>query len=309
MTELRDKIVGCVVGGAIGDAMGGPYEGRKRPVSVPPGIFGPLSDDTQLTLATCEAIIEVGKPEPEAIAKSFLRWFRARRVSGIGASTLKALRDLDAGAHWALAGRKGEMGAGNGAAMRIAPVAFFVDMSRDECFTLLRDICRITHHNEEAYAGAMAVVLAIHAVLKDPNVTAEVLLTQIVEELPHTAVRERFLRLTDLQGQSIASIAKRFGCSGYVVESVPLALYAAAEFSHLSSSDVLTHLIEVGGDTDTIASIAGQIIGTRIGLSALPHEFIARLPDREFVLSTAERFAVTVEKANLRVETDLSRSP
>jgi ADP-ribosyl-[dinitrogen reductase] hydrolase len=309
MSELRDKIIGCIVGGALGDAMGGPYEGKQGPVNVSPGVLGALSDDTQLTLATCEAIIESGKPEPDGIAKSFLRWFRARRISGIGASTLKALRDLDAGAHWALAGRKGEMGAGNGAAMRIAPAAFFVDPSLDESLTLVRDICRITHHNDEAYAGALAVVLAIRAVLKNPNITAEVLLTQIAEELPHTAVREQFLHLPELQGQGIAAIAQRFGCSGYVVESVPLAVYAAAEFAERSFNDVLTRLIEAGGDTDTIASIAGQIIGTRIGLSALPQEFIARLPDRDFVLSTAERFAVTVVKANLRVETDLSRSP
>lgn len=112
--------------------MGGPYEGGKGPFSVSLDIFGPLSDDTQLTLATCEAIIEIGRPEPEAIAKSFLRWFRERRISGVGASTLKALRDLDAGVHWTLAGRKGEMAAGNGAAMRIAPVAFLVDPHRDD---------------------------------------------------------------------------------------------------------------------------------------------------------------------------------
>jgi ADP-ribosylglycohydrolase len=299
MPELRDKIVGCIVGGAIGDAMGGPYEGRNRPFRVSPNVFGPLSDDTQLTLATCEAIIETGMPEPQAVAKSFLRWFRERRISGVGASTLKALRDLDAGAHWALAGRKGEMAAGNGAAMRIAPVAFFVDASLDESLTLVRDICRITHHNDEAYAGALAVVLAIQAVLNNPKISAEVLLAQIAEELPHTAVREQLLRLAGLQGQTIGSIAQRFGCSGYVVESVPLALYAAAEFAHLSFNDALTYLIEAGGDTDTIASIAGQVIGTRIGLGALPDELMTRLPDHDFVLSTAERFAATAEEASI----------
>ena len=308
MSELRDKVLGCVVGGAIGDAMGGPYEGRKGPLRVS-SVFGALSDDTQLTLATCEAIIEAGKPEPEAVAKSFLRWFRERRISGVGASTLKALRDLDAGAHWALAGRKGEMAAGNGAAMRIAPIAFFTDPDHSESLTLVRDICRITHHNDEAYAGALAVVLALQAVLKHSNISAEILLTRIIDGLPHSALREQFLRLTELQGQSIASIAQRVGCSGYVVESVPLALYAAAEFSDLSFEDVLRRLIEVGGDTDTIASIAGQIIGARIGLTGLSAEFIARLPDRDFVLSTAERFAMAVENANLRVETDSGRLP
>ena len=112
----RDQILGCVVGGAIGDALGGIPE--RKCIS--------LSDDTQLTLATCEALTQ-GALTPDEIAQHLLRWFRERRISGIGSATLKAMRDLDAGVHWALAGARGEMAAGNGAAMRIAPLAFFVD--------------------------------------------------------------------------------------------------------------------------------------------------------------------------------------
>jgi ADP-ribosyl-[dinitrogen reductase] hydrolase len=116
-----------------------------------------------LTLATCEALAEYGTADPGHIAASFLRWFRARRLTGLGASTLKALRDLEAGAHWALAGRKGERAAGNGAAIRIAPLAFCVDPLADGSRRLIRDVCRITHHSDEAYVGAFAVVLAVGA--------------------------------------------------------------------------------------------------------------------------------------------------
>src|SRR5262249_56987659 len=84
---------------------------------------------------------------PAAIADHFAHWFRQGRVTGVGASTLKALRDLAAGAHWALAGRKGERGAGNGAAMRVAPLAFCLDPEEPEQRTALRDVCRVTHHN------------------------------------------------------------------------------------------------------------------------------------------------------------------
>src|SRR5581483_1243360 len=124
-----DAILGCIVGGAIGDAAGAAFEGREAgsPVASLFEVDWRLTDDTQLTLATCEALTGAEKPDPALIAASFLRWFRARRLAGLGASTLKALRDLDAGAHWALAGRKGERAAGNGAAMRIAPLAFCGD--------------------------------------------------------------------------------------------------------------------------------------------------------------------------------------
>src|SRR5438552_12980525 len=81
----------------------------------------------------------------------------------MGSSTLKALHDLDAGLHWALAGAKGEMSAGNGAAMRIAPLAFHLDPTVARDRQVIRDVCRITHHNEEAYVGALAIVVAVRS--------------------------------------------------------------------------------------------------------------------------------------------------
>jgi len=126
-TQLGDRARGCILGGAIGDALGGPFEGQPGPLRFREQREWAISDDSQLTLATCESIIEISKVSPEHIADRFVRWYKARRITGMGSSTLKALRDLDAGAHWALAGARGEISAGNGAAMRIAPLAFHLD--------------------------------------------------------------------------------------------------------------------------------------------------------------------------------------
>ena len=122
MTIMKEQLQGCLVGGGIGDAIGGFYENRSSAsvdfLSYP----WQVSDDTQLTLATCQAIIEAkGKIVPATITQQFLQWYNQGRLTGLGASTLKALRDLQMGAHWALAGRTGERAAGNGAAIRIAP--------------------------------------------------------------------------------------------------------------------------------------------------------------------------------------------
>jgi len=87
MPFSRDSIVGCIVGGAVGDLLGGVAE--RGGLS--------LSDDTQLTLATCEALSSSTRTvSPEAIAATFREWFRAGSLSGLGSSTLKALRDLAA---------------------------------------------------------------------------------------------------------------------------------------------------------------------------------------------------------------------
>src|SRR5262245_40232283 len=157
-----DRILGSILGGAIGDCLGGPYEGRKGPVLFNSQFEWKISDDTQLTMATCEAISKNKRVDPQSIAETFADWHRSHRFSGLGASTYKALSELCIGGHWALVGRKGEMAAGNGAASRIAPLAFCLDPKDPKARIVIRDVCRITHHHDEAYAGALAVAIAIH---------------------------------------------------------------------------------------------------------------------------------------------------
>lgn len=157
-SKKEDEVLGCLLGGALGDAWGGPFEGRVGPVCFEIPRQSQVSDDTQLTLATCESVIEHGCVNPENLASHMLEWFVQGRISGIGSSTLKAMRDLSAGVHWALAGSRGEYAAGSGAAMRVAPLAFLLDPAKTDDRILIRDVCRITHHNDEAYVGALAVV-------------------------------------------------------------------------------------------------------------------------------------------------------
>ena len=152
----------CLLAGLLGDAWGGAYEGQSAPAGTAFPRIAVVSDDTQLIMATCEALIESGgRVEPEIIASRFREWFTSGRFTGLGSSTLKALRDLSAGAHWALSGARGEFAAGAGAAMRAAPLAFFLDPRLDQDRQAIRDVSRITHHSDEAYAGALAMVLAV----------------------------------------------------------------------------------------------------------------------------------------------------
>jgi ADP-ribosyl-[dinitrogen reductase] hydrolase len=290
--SLNDHILGCLLGGAIGDMLGGPYEQSSGTATSTHFAHQAISDDTQLTLATCEAIVEEQLISPAHIAKKFVSYFQRGQLTGLGASTLKALRDLSAGAHWALAGNRGERAAGNGAAMRIAPLAFCLDSERPDSRTRIRDVCRITHHNEEAYVGALAVVVAIRLAILLPQFPGRSLLTLTAASLPDTGIKERVLALAALDADTpIAEVALRFGTSGYVVESVPLALYAAQQTKQQGLVPVLEQLIAAGGDTDTNAAIAGQISGAWLGLEAIPQALIQQLPDSETILATSRTFA------------------
>jgi ADP-ribosylglycohydrolase len=292
LTSLSDRVRGCIIGGAVGDAMGGPFEGHPGPVQFREPVRWSISDDSQLTLATCESIIEARKVSPDDIASRFLQWYKAGRISGVGASTLKALRDLDAGQHWALAGAKGERAAGNGAAMRIAPLAFFLDPEKPHDRQLIRDVCRITHHNEEAYVGALAVLTAVRSLAFDHKSPSD-LLKAVLSTLPDSRVRDRLIELESFDDASIADVATRFGSSGYVVESVPLSLYAARFINRFQFDEILRMVIEAGGDTDTNASMTGQMLCTWIGSSEIPERLIHSLPNVERI---ATDFAGVLER-------------
>jgi ADP-ribosyl-[dinitrogen reductase] hydrolase len=296
--QNAQKIFGSILGGAIGDCLGGPYEGSHGPVTVDYRHHWRLSDDTLLTLATCEAISSCGIVSPAAIADVFATWFRKSRFVGLGASTYKALFELSHGGHWALVGRKGEMAAGNGAAMRVAPMAFVLDPKDAAARVLIRDVSRITHQNEEAYAGALAVSLAVRAAWEGTWAGERDLIELVVKNLPDTNVRDRMVQLTSAASTcSLRDLARDFGCSGYVVESVPLALFGAQQIGSLGFRSMLEELVSCGGDTDTIGSIAGQVAGALVGRQGLPEEMLGKIPELGMITKIADEFAASVIRA------------
>ena len=189
--SLLDKITGCLTGGAIGDALGSAYEGKSPPIQFDESLDWNITDDTQLGLATCRAITVAHRVDPAAIADAFADAFRNQCVSRMGAATYQALEGLVAGGHWALVGRKGEQAAGNGAAMRVAPLAFCLDPENAQDRRTLRDVCRITHHHDEAYVGALAVVHAVNRAWNGCWTGGPGLVSSVAEQLPDSRVRDR----------------------------------------------------------------------------------------------------------------------
>ena len=295
-----DQLKGCFLAGALGDAMGSSFENQNDNESSTyyafekpkePVITWEITDDTQLTFATIESIIEDIHLSPNVLSNSFVHLFSKRSIRGVGSSTLKALQELEAGGHWSQVGRRGEYAAGNGAAMRIAPLAFLANVDRKR----IQDICFITHHNDEAYSGALAVVLAIKEITDNRWDGKTNLLSTVAAQLPDTRVKDRIVeisKMTDLK--EIGDI----GSSGYVVDSIPLALAAANQVRDVGLDQMFQSLIAIGGDTDTNCSIAGQIAGCYIGKSNFSSSQVKKLeqiPEYEYLLDATKRFG---EKLN-----------
>lgn len=270
--RINEKLRTSLICGALGDAIGNRYEGMYKNEAIDFDVDWSFSDDTQLTLATCEAINNSKTVSAERIAANFLKWFNEKKLSGLGASTLKALRELQVGGHWALVGRTGEYAAGNGAAMRIAPLAFKENMNRE----IIKDACSITHKNDEAYVGALAVYYSIRKAISNEWKGDIDLIKLIVDELPDTQVRDRLLELDSLNHLSIVEVGLKYKPTGYVVDSVPISIFAAQKTVQLSLEEIFIELIKVGGDTDTICSMTGQIVGALINYEQIPKHLLEK---------------------------------
>jgi len=282
--NISERFRGCILGGAIGDAYGSCYENiskeensettyypfGKPEVKVPEWR---ITDDTQLTLATCETIIKNEILEAKFFSDQYLNLYKSRKITGIGSSTLKAMQELAVGGHWSLVGRKGEFAAGNGAAMRIAPLGFELNLTR----SLIKDICNITHQNDEAYVGSLSIVIAIQSIINGTWTGKENLLQIIINQIPDTRVRDRLIKIDNLKCNLIE--VGKLGNDGYVVNSVPLAIAFASKVNEIGLSKMYKQLIELGGDTDTNCSIACQIAGTLIGARNIENNLIDKLKE------------------------------
>lgn len=278
-----EQMLGCLIGGMIADAIGAHYEGIKPNEFLVP-VHPQITDDTQLTIATCEAIIKAKSVSPESIAANFTKWFRKRRITGIGSSTLKALIELDAGGHWATVGSTGERAAGNGAAMRIAPVAFFLNPDVSSHRRAIRDVCNITHRNDEAYIGALAIIRSLRFALSGEPLDYSIF-EMLIDSLPDSKVRDRLKFVLETRC-SIKEYGQNYNASGYVVDSVPLAILAAVQES--SFTETIESIIILGGDSDTIGSMFGQIYGAAYGCFGLPIEIAERIEEFEQLVATAK---------------------
>ncbi len=295
--KLSEIFEGCILCGAIGDAYGSSFENlnKKEEENDVFYLYGKpkevtrewkITDDTQLTLATCETIIENKQVCINAFAQKYVEYFKKGKITGIGASTLKALNELDAGLHWRFTGRKGEFAAGNGAAMRVAPLAFSENISREK----IREFSLITHNNDEAYVGVLCVWLAIKFVLNKEWTGNENLIELIIKQIPDTRVRDRLIEIKEID--NLLEIGKK-GNSGYVVDSIPLAIAAANKVKQFGVHQMFKQLIEIGGDTDTNCSIAGQISGALIGKKGIPKyllEELKELADFSWIENTIDEF-------------------
>jgi poly(ADP-ribose) glycohydrolase ARH3 len=310
-SRSEDIAEGALLGLALGDALGFVVEaeppevarkyvtedlrrhrgGRRAHPNFP---FGQYSDDTQLARELLLSIVDAGDWDPASFARRVALLVRDGMDVGAGPGTRRAAMRLLLGAPWPAAGQPAPY-AGNGAAMRVAPIGALAGWEVSRRLACAREQSRVTHHDRRCAAGAVAVAGAIVlgaqpgpldagpclerlATWCEPDSAAMAALLREVGDwirLDPSAARER-LRGTGVDGDPGGPWR---GISAFVLPSVAWSLYA---FFRTPDDwwEVLCTAIEPGGDTDTMAAIAGGVAGARLGRAALPEGLLARLTDK-----------------------------
>lgn len=268
----------------MGDALGLPAEGLRaaRIARMWPGelkhrfVFGRgmMSDDTEHQFLTGQALLEAGE-DVQKFRKALgrrLRWWLLAFPAGVGLATARALFKLWLG--WPPA-RSGVYSAGNGPAMRSAVIgARFAD-EPERLRAVVAASTYLTHRDPRALTGAMAVAVAAAALILG-EATASSLFPVWRELAPEDA--EWQLALVMLEdhlsrhasvGEYAPALGGRREVSGYIYRTVPVALYAWLR--HCGDyAATLSELIRCGGDSDTVAAIAGALAGAEAARAAFP---------------------------------------
>lgn len=287
-----DRIVGCILGTAVGDALGLPYEGLSRRRAA--RLFGApdrhrfffgrgmVSDDTEHTCLVAQSLIvadgDVDKFQ-QALAGGLRLWLLGL-PAGIGLATLRSILRLWVGIS---PDRSGVFSAGNGPAMRAAILGAAMDDPLS-LRTFVRASSRVTHTDPKAEVGAFAVALAAQMAARDIAVLPEDYLHRL-KSLLEGETSEFTTLMSGVAasvnaGQSTEAYADSLGLtkgvSGYVYHSVPVAIHAWLSHPRDYRS-AITSVIACGGDTDSTAAIVGGIVGTSVGRSGIPQEWLSTL--------------------------------
>lgn len=293
--EVQDRFRGCLLGLAVGDAMGASVEfcprGSFEPFTemIGGGYFnlqpGQWTDDTSMALCLATSLLECGGFDALDQMERYCRWRETGYLSstgycfGLGGTVSNALHEFRRSGN-PFSGSSHPYSAGNGCIMRLAPIPMFYypDLGVVEQYAV--DSCRTTHGAQECLDASRLFARIICRALSDyPK--EEVILgdkesfvgSEKITAIARGAYRNK--RREDIRG------------SGYVVESLEAAMWCFAQTEHFE--DAILMAVNLGDDADTTAAVCGQVAGAYYGVSAIPLRWLEYLTMREEITDLADR--------------------
>jgi poly(ADP-ribose) glycohydrolase ARH3 len=295
MFPTLSSVRGCLLGLALGDAMGAPFEGGVleralwRVIGTTRGLRR-WTDDTQMSLDTAESLMAQGGADADDLAKRYAQSYRWSR--GYGPAAAKVLGRIRGGMHWSVANTivHADGSFGNGAAMRAPIVGIaFADNQRQRAEATIAQ-ARVTHAHPLGVEGAMLIADATARVAQGDSVERVLAEALSCCQQPQFVSRLKLAEEWIGHGHAPSSkhVAQQLGRGIAAHESCVTAVYLLARFRDQSFHGLIEFVSRMGGDADTIAAMAGALWGAARGVEALPEQELARLEDRARIAALAD---------------------
>ena len=289
-----DRRRGCLLGLAVGDAIGTTAEFKPRgtfpPITdmVGGGPFnleaGQWTDDTAMALCLGTSLLESEDCDPRDQMERYVRWFRdgymscTGRCFDIGNTVRRALLEFERSGE-PLAGISDSGAAGNGCIMRLAPVALF-SLDEQQAELLAVPACRTTHGAVECVDAcrllARLLMRAMSGATKDEVLFGDSYYFDHATNVGGIA-----------SGRYARKSANQIHGSGYVVDCLEAALWCFYKTENFS--DAVLMAANLGDDADTTAAVCGQVAGMYYGESGIPAHWLSRLAWRDQIADLADR--------------------
>ena len=307
----RSRFRGCLLGLAVGDAVGTAVEFK------PPGSFTPLTDmvgggqfnlapgewtdDTSMALCLAESLIEKQGFDPVDQLERYVRWYRTGYLSSngrcfdIGITICNSLQHFER-THEPYPGPTAPHTAGSGSLMRLAPVPMFYALHPELAIEKCADSSRTTHANQKAvdacrYYGAL-LLAALNGQTKDDLLSLLAVVDIRQADMQRVNIAAQLSNLEPSIGEVAQGSYKQkdppaIEGSGYVVRGMEAALWAFHRSTSFREGCLLA--ANLGDDADTTSAIYGQLAGAYYGEDGIPVEWRSRLALGDLIRSYADK--------------------
>jgi ADP-ribosyl-[dinitrogen reductase] hydrolase len=288
--DILDRARGCLLGLAVGDALGTTLEFSRRdqspwhadmtgggPFGLQPGQW---TDDTSMALALAESLLACQGLNQLDLMERFTAWYETGAYSctgicfDIGSTTRQALQRFRQTGN-PIAGSTSESSAGNGSLMRVAPVALYALANAESAALLARAQSSTTHAAPQAVEACDLFVDILRSSILTGCVPSD------RKWIGHSAV------VAVVAGNWRTKSRDEISSSGYVVDTLEAALWSVGKASGFE--EALLTAVNLGDDADTVGAVAGQLAGAIWGVEAIPQRWLGVLCWRERIYELATR--------------------
>jgi poly(ADP-ribose) glycohydrolase ARH3 len=286
--SLRDRFHGCLLGLAVGDALGARFEGQtpdwiaqryrtpEELIAKPPVDELWYTDDTQMAIGIAETLAEHGVIEEGNLCRAFVANYVPSR--GYGSGARRVLEAMEEGRDYRQVAEKHFPGGsyGNGAAMRVAPVGLFFHDDLDRVWEQARLSALPTHLHPLGIEGAQLLAVAVALCVRSTQLDREALCREL---LARCQTEEWRAKLEQVAALTAPAELPLLGNKVSALESAGTAIGC-----FLSSPDcyskAIGRAILLGGDTDTIAAMTGALSGAFLGRQSIPVQLLGMLEEK-----------------------------